>query len=90
MRLLRQNQHNPMSQHEQVITLVAALAHQMQEVPLQHIEKYRRDLINYIVAQAPYICQEIDQHEKLSEETKQEIIEHAKTFLQLKKETNFK
>ena len=36
MRLLRQPQYHPMSQHEQVILLVAALNHVMQDVPLEH------------------------------------------------------
>lgn len=89
MRLLRQDQHHPMSQHEQVITLVAALGHQMQEVPLQQIEAFRHDLIAYIEEQAPYICQEIDQKEQLSDEIKQEILRLTKAFLQIKKEKNF-
>lgn len=35
MRLLRQPQYHPMSQHDQVITLVSALHHVMQDVPLE-------------------------------------------------------
>ncbi len=90
MRLLRQDRSQPMSQHEQVITLVAALAHQMQDVPLKHINAFRRKLVAYIENEAPYICQEIDHQEQLSDETKQEIISLTKVFLQMQKEADFK
>ncbi len=43
MRLLRQPQYQPMQQHEQVITLIAALKHVMQEVPLEKIDAFRSE-----------------------------------------------
>ena len=37
MRLLRQKQYHPLTQHEQVITLVAALNHVLQDIPASQI-----------------------------------------------------
>jgi F-type H+-transporting ATPase subunit alpha len=77
MRLLRQNQYHPLKQHEQVILLLAALDHVMQEVPLDQMDAFRQDLLTYIRAHAPQICQEIDQTGQLSDEAKQEILDLA-------------
>ena len=45
MRLLRQPQYHPMSQHDQVITLVSALHHVMQDVPLDDMGRFHTELI---------------------------------------------
>jgi F-type H+-transporting ATPase subunit alpha len=77
MRLLRQNQYHPLKQHEQVILLLAALDHVMQEVPLDQMDDFRQGLLEHIRAHAPQICQEIDQTGQLSDEAKQEILDLA-------------
>lgn len=82
MQLLKQEQYHPMSQHEQVIVLVAALNHIMQDVPLGKIGEFKQGLIRYIEKQAPYICQEIDKKGQLSDEIRQDIIGLAQEFLQ--------
>ena len=46
MRLLRQKQYNPYKQHEQVILLTAAMGHIFQDVPVDKIPQFSRDLLD--------------------------------------------
>ena len=86
MYLLRQEQYHPMSQHEQVITLVASLNHIMQTVPLKEINVFKRELIKYIEHNASHVCQEIDELGILADDVKQEILKLSKEFLNSYKE----
>ena len=51
MRLLRQKQYNPYKQHEQVILLTAAMGHIFQDVPVDKIPQFSRDLLPEVVGQ---------------------------------------
>ncbi len=81
MRLLRQRQYHPLNQHQQVVTLVAALGHLFQDVPVDQIDQAQRELIEELEGQAPDLCQRIDQTGKLPDEDRQEIVRLAKAFL---------
>lgn len=81
MRLLRQRQYHPLNQHQQVVTLVAALGHLFQDVPVDQIDQAQRELIEELEGQAPDLCQRIDQTGKLPDEDRQEIVRLAKEFL---------
>ena len=81
MRLLRQRQYHPLNQHQQVITLVAALGHLFQDVPVDQIDQAQQELIEELEGQAPDLCQRIDQTGKLPDEDRQEIVRLAKEFL---------
>lgn len=81
MRLLRQRQYHPLNQHQQVVTLVAALGHLFQDVPIDQIDQAQQDLIEELEGQAPDLCQRIDQTGKLPDEDRQEIVRLAKAFL---------
>ena len=81
MRLLRQRQYHPLNQHQQVITLVAALGHLFQDVPVDQIDQAQQELIEELEGQAPDLCQRIDQTGKLPDEDRQEIVRVAKAFL---------
>lgn len=81
MRLLRQRQYHPLNQHQQVITLVAALGHLFQDVPVDQIDQAQRELVEELEGQAPDLCQRIDQTGKLPDEDRQEIVRLAKEFL---------
>ena len=85
MQLLKQEQYQPMKQHEQVIVLVAALDHIMQDVPLDSINEFKRSLICYVEEKAPHICQQISQTGSLSDDMRKNIIELSKEFLRLRK-----
>ncbi|MCC8017473.1 MAG: F0F1 ATP synthase subunit alpha [Lachnospiraceae bacterium] len=80
MRLLRQKQYHPMKQHEQVILLVAALDHRMQEIPVVRIDDFRDGLLTYMEETAADICKEIDRTGLLCEEDREEILRLTKEF----------
>ena len=76
MRLLRQPQYHPMKQHEQVITLVAALGHIMQPLSVDQISGFQKLLIETAHKDASQLCQRIDQG-RLSDEDRKAILELA-------------
>ncbi len=80
MRLLRQPQSHPMKLHEQVITLVSATAHVMQDIPLESMLDFRNKLFDYFHANAMTLCNTIDDTGLLSDDDKQTIIDEAKKF----------
>ncbi|MCI8909445.1 MAG: F0F1 ATP synthase subunit alpha [Oscillibacter sp.] len=80
MRLLRQPQYAPLSQHRQVILLTAALRRVMQDVPLEEMEDFRARLLDYIEETAPDLCRRIDITGLLPEEDREEIVELSRNF----------
>ena len=85
MRLLRQPQYAPLSQHRQVIILTAAMDHVMQNVPLSRMDEFRAGLLAALEEDAPDLCARIDQAGRLSEDDREEILklsrEHLARFL---------
>ncbi len=79
MQLLRQKQYHPMKQHEQVILLLAALAHVFVNIPLKEIEDFRTELLDYVRINARQECEQIDCECILSDEVKNRILTLAKT-----------
>ena len=51
MRLLRQKQYHPLSQHEQVITLVAALNHVLENIPAEVISDAQHEMLAWFEEQ---------------------------------------
>ncbi len=82
MRLLRQPQYAPFSQHQQVCMLVAVLSHVMQDVPLEQLDSYRNSLLASVEEQAPDLCQRIDRTGQLTQEDREEIISLARKLLE--------
>ena len=80
MRMLRQKQYKPKSQHEQVITLVMALAHTMQGIPAPEVPKFIDSLIEMFESDHRDICDRIDQTGKLDDDLKKEIIDISVKF----------
>ncbi len=80
-RLLRQPQYAPLAQHQQVIILVAALNHVMQDVPVERIDAFRTGLLAYAGEEAPDLCARIDQSGRLSDADREEILALSKEFL---------
>lgn len=81
MRLLRQRQYHPLSQHQQVVTLTAAMGHVMQEVPMTDMESFRQGLLDYVEAQDGALCEEIDRTGFLTDTDKARILELARAYL---------
>ncbi|MDD4773322.1 MAG: F0F1 ATP synthase subunit alpha [Eubacteriales bacterium] len=81
MYMLRQQHYSPMSQHEQIITLVVTLNRLFRDVPLDKIHEIKHGILCYIEEQAAYIRQTINQTGELSEETEREIVTLAAAYL---------
>ena len=81
MRLLRQPQYHPMSQHDQVITLVSALHHVMQDVSLDDMSRFHTGLIKYAEQNMSEVCRRIDTTGQLSDPDREEILKVAKEYL---------
>ena len=88
MRLLRQPQYHPMSQHDQVITLVSALHHVMQDVPLDDMSRFHTELIKYAEKNMSDVCRRVDTTGQLSDPDREEILKTAKEFLEKYKAEN--
>ena len=80
MRLLRQPQYHPMSPHEQVFLLVAALHHVMQEVPAREIERFRREYLAYMERTRGDLAHRIDETGQLAPSDTQAILDAAQDF----------
>ena len=77
MRMLRQPQYKPYSQHQQVVMLVSAIAHCMQGIPAVDINKFTAELNTAFEDAHAEICAEIDDTGLLSDENKEVIIDFA-------------
>lgn len=80
MQLLKQEQYQPLGQCDQVILLVAALAHTMQDIPLKDIPVYKEKLLHYVKKKRKEECAAITQSGQLPDESKAKIIATAKEF----------
>ena len=81
MQLLRQPQYRPMSMVHQVLSLAAAVGRCFLEIPLGQVKEAQTELLKHFDTKYPEICQQIETHEVLMDETRQQIIGIAKTFL---------
>ena len=80
MRLLRQEQYHPYSQHEQIILLTAALEHLFTAVSPDNIPSAANKLLAYFTQTMPELCCRLDESGTLSDEEKKQIVETAKAF----------
>ncbi len=82
MRLLRQPQARPWSLHQQVILLVAATEHILQDIPLEDIPAFRLELLSYIEKKYESLCQRVDETGELLDEDRNRIVTWSKAFLE--------
>ncbi|MCD8383210.1 MAG: F0F1 ATP synthase subunit alpha [Clostridiales bacterium] len=81
MRLLRQNQYHPLNQHQQVILLVTALNHVMQELTPHQVERFKGTLLSYVETQDGELCGRIDATGQLNREDREQILALARDCL---------
>ena len=81
MRLLRQEQYHPYSQHQQVILLTAALDHAFANVPVADTAKSARVLLDMAETTLPELCRKIDRTGQLSDEDRKAILALADNLL---------
>lgn len=77
MRMLRQKQYHPRSQHEQVIILVSALAHTMIGIRADDIPDFLDTLIQQFEKNQSELCARIDSEGVLADGDKQTIIDFS-------------
>ncbi|WP_325200738.1 F0F1 ATP synthase subunit alpha [Oscillibacter sp.] len=82
MRLLRQPRYAPLSQHQQVVVLTAAMARVCQDVPLEKMDAFRAYLLAEVEAEAPDLCSRIDRTGRLTPEDREEIAGLARRALE--------
>lgn len=81
MRLLRQEQYRPLKMYQQVILLVAALSHMLQDVPLEELSAFREGLLDFAERQIPELCQEIEEKgAKLTQEQREHILDMVRRY----------
>ncbi len=80
MELLKQPLGRPLSMAEQVVTLVAANAHLMEDIPVEKVKAFQMEMLEFFNAEADAVMHEITVSKVLNEETKQTIIEKATEF----------
>ena len=82
MRLLRQKQYNPYKPHEQVILLTAAMGHIFQDIAVDKIPQFSRDMLDAASAELPDLCDKIDRTGETTEEDRKSLLEFAQRFLE--------
>ena len=81
MRLLRQAQYHPYSQHEQVILLTAALGHVFADVKTEKIPSVSRAMLDAAATEIPDICEKIDRTGQTDDSDRKAILTFAKGFV---------
>ncbi|MBQ7425307.1 MAG: F0F1 ATP synthase subunit alpha [Lachnospiraceae bacterium] len=82
MRILRQPTNSPFSQHEQVITLVFAIDHGYQNVPLEKIPSVNSEVLAYFEDMYPELCSRIDREGVITDEDIETIKMEARGFVE--------
>ncbi|MBQ8264848.1 MAG: F0F1 ATP synthase subunit alpha, partial [Oscillospiraceae bacterium] len=80
MRLLRQNQHSPLSQHRQVMLLICMMGKVMVHVPLKEANRFADRLLTHLETVIPDVCSDIDTLGRLTAEMKEQILSAARAF----------
>ena len=83
--LLKQNQYSPLTVGEQVISIFTGVGGYLDDVEINKIKKFERELLEKIKNDNPEIIETINSSGKLEEETKNKLIEVIEI---LKKEIN--
>ncbi|MCM1183295.1 MAG: F0F1 ATP synthase subunit alpha [Roseburia sp.] len=82
MELLKQPQYHPRKQYEQVVLLVAATEHVLQEIPTAKIRAFAELLLCHMEQEASVLCGEIERTGTLSKEGRQKITDLSRKFAQ--------
>lgn len=80
MELLKQPLCEPMSLHEQVITLCAANQRLLLDVPLKEMKKFQKAMLGWIDEHYPRIGDTIDRMQVLDESLTEEIVKAVKEY----------
>ena len=82
MYIRRQGRCSPLSQAQQIVTLVTAMARIYQQVPVSQVCPLRDFILGEFAAGRPQLMQELEQGAALTDEVRQQIVDFAKTALE--------
>ena len=82
MYILRQGRSAPLSQAQQIVTLVSAMAHIYQQVPVAQVCALRDDILKEFAANRQSLMLELEQGTPLTDDLRGQIIEFARTALE--------
>ena len=82
MYILRQGRSAPLSQAQQIVTLVSAMAHIYQQVPVAQVCALRDDILKEFAANRQSLMLELEQGTPLTDDLRGQIIEFAKIALE--------
>ncbi len=80
MQLLKQPLCEPLKMHEEVIVLLAAGKKLMQDIPLDKVKKFSKDMLRYINEKHSDIVDELNEKKVLSDELSEKIVNAVKEF----------
>ena len=78
--MLKQPLCNPLSLHQQVISLVVAESKLMLDIDVADIKTFQMDLLNYFDNSYPEIGREIEEKKVLSDELREKIVSVTKDY----------
>ena len=82
MYILRQGRCSPLSQAQQIVTLVTAMARIYQQVPVAQVCPLRDYILGEFAAGRSQLMQELERGAVLTDEVRQQIVDFAKTALE--------
>ena len=82
MRMLRQQQYHPLSQHAQVIVLVCAMDRLLSKMPVSSVVAFRDELLDHFEREHQNLCVGLDEDKMLTDERKQQILCIAGDFFE--------
>ena len=80
MRLLRQPQSRPYSQAQEIILLITAMGKKFVDVPVDDINVYAEEMLEYFSTHAPALYSELERAQELTQELRDGILETADKF----------
>ena len=82
MHILRQGRSAPLSQAQQIITLVTAMAHMYQQVPVSQVCALRDYILKEFATNRQSLMLQLEQGTALTDDLRRQIIDFAKTALE--------
>ena len=82
MYILRQGRSAPLSQGQQIVTLVTAMAHLYQQVPVAQVCQLRDFLLGEFAVSRQSLMLQLEQGTALTDELRSQIVDFAKTALE--------
>jgi F0F1-type ATP synthase alpha subunit len=81
--ILQQQQYRPLSLAHQVGLLLAVDRRRLDEYPLPVVERFRRELGDYLVANCPHLVARIHASGRCEDEDRQQLLESIDALLQV-------